>query len=222
MEDVNMRTKFDETEDLEKFFARMSFEKQVYTIRYFKKLEGKSKEQRTFIRKVKKSYLAINYEYWIAKMEPSRDKKGRLYYKKGDPVANMMNDIEWLKLGYEFMPDMMSHIASEEEYILWLAYRIASGMLSLSLVCDDSSPCGNYDNSADAVGRIENAGARYIGGAMDGVGNSRKLVRSADNEFAIYGGSYGHYGYDYPIAYVEYCNFVKRSSEITGVIALRS
>ena len=97
---------------------------------------------------------------------------------------------------------MQSGIATEYEYYLWIAYRIAKGLLTLEAVCDDSSELGNYYDAETSSRSLEKSGERTVGGFKDGIGNTAKIIKS-EGEFVAVGADYSSCGADFPAGYMD-------------------
>ena len=162
----------------------------------------------------------VNEEYYIANLEPSIDQNGRIYYKKGEAVTRGFSFNKWRQKAHEFAPECESDLATAYQLVLWYAYRIAMGYWTIEYVCYDSSSEGNYRNSPRENGKIEVSGTQKVGGACDGVGNTRKLVLYWSH-FALFGGCYGELGDERPVGSWE--SFVYPNNPLinsTGVVAL--
>jgi len=145
-------------------------------------------------------------EYYIANIEPSIDENGRIYYKAGEKVARGLSSNNWRQKAREFAPECESDLSTLYQLVLWYAYRIARGYWTVEYVCDDSSSAGNYCNFPNATHNFEVSGAREVGGASDGVGNTYKIVTSVEPVFCYFGGSYDKYGDYFPVANVDTIN----------------
>lgn len=101
-----------------------------------------------------------------------------------------------------FAPEYNSDLATAEEYVLWLAYRIARGYWTLEYVCDDSSSAGNYVDSPTASHNYDLTGQKEVGGFADGTGNICKAVKGEEKySYYLFGGMYISSGKDSPVAY---------------------
>jgi len=166
--------------------------------KWVRKTKGDTNGQAEFIKIVKKAAAKVKKDYYIANIEASIANTGKLYYKKGSVVARGLSVDEWKQKAREFAPECGSKLASKYQLVLWYAYRIAMGFWTIEYVCDDSSSAGNYWTSPNAIHKFEVSGAREVGGARDGVGNTYKIV--IDGEAVLFGGCCGDYGEMCPVA----------------------
>ena len=188
--------------------------------RWYLTQQGNTCRQKRFLEEVGKALDYIDYDYKIATLEPSLDANGRLYYKEGEKVCTILSCFEWEEVIRNFSSSCKTEIATLYELFLWYALRIAKGWLTLEFVCDDSSEKGNYLNSPNSSHKFEISGAREVGGARDGVGNSYKLVKHGAN-FVWCGGAYSHLGYQFPMATNGYYNPNCVSGFGTAVMTLK-
>ena len=133
-----------------------------------------SENKLKFIKKVERALQVVDKDYYIATIEPSIDRRGKLYYKPGNPVALNLTLKEWKEIVEEFSISRASRIATMDEVYLWYAYRIAMKYWSLDYVCNM--------RLAD-FGEVEVAGKKKSGGFADGVENTTKIVSGASNKY---------------------------------------
>ncbi|MBP3285247.1 MAG: hypothetical protein J6M02_07110 [Clostridia bacterium] len=170
------------------YFELINATKRNLVADWFSKQTGKTWRQNKFLKSVKKALEKVDYDYAIPKIEASIDENGNIYYHKGHDVCRGLAPIEWEDKAKAFAPEYQSEPGTIYELYLWYAWRIAMGYWSLEYVCDDSSGDGNYDNSPDATHDIEPSGAKNVGGAADGVGNTFKAVYD-DAGYVLCGGN---------------------------------
>jgi len=224
-----VRTKFDlsgnlinqDTADKKRYFFLMGKEEREAVKSWVTNVEGNNFEQMKFIQVVKDALNSVKYDYWISTIEPSMNKKGKLFFSPGKKVLRGISFVEWEKKGEEFLPERNSGLASLYELFLWYAWRIAKNLWSIEYVCDDSSSEGNYWNSICHAGHFEVSGNRRVGGFTDGIGNACKIVmREAD--FVMCGGYCNTVGFEYRVADIRKCEDPLNPTYIgTGVIVLR-
>lgn len=157
-------------------------------------------KQKAFLILVRKAKRVVKKFYCISEIEPSIDKDGKLYYKEGDEVMRELSCIEWRIKACEFAPEYGSDLATKYQLALWYAYRIAKGFWTIEYVCDDSSSAGNYWGSPNAAHAFEVSGAREVGGANDGTGNTCKIVIDKKGTFWKFGGAAWNFGDLQPVA----------------------
>ena len=165
-------------ENKRKYFFKMGEEERQIVKKWYK--ENK-KDFITFNRifffdQVGRALEEIDYDYWIATIEPSISDE-KLYYRKDSRVARGFDKSDWPGLARAFAPELGSRLATERELYIWYAYRIAKRYWKIEFVCDYSDS-GNYKNNIGASGRLERSGQREIGFFADGTGNTLKIVFS--------------------------------------------
>lgn len=195
---------FCKAESFMEYFDFMGSEEQRIAKEWAETAEGETNEQDKFIELTKEAGSKIKEDYYIANIEPSIDKTGKIYYKKGEVVALGLSCNQWKERAHDFAPECESELATVYQLVLWYAYRIAKGCWTIEYVCDDSSIAGNYWNSPNAAHNVEVSGAREVGGARDGVGNTCKVVTDGDAGFGLFGGNYSFDGGEYPVADVSF------------------
>ena len=175
--------------------------KEWYACRKAKKIwnDVERRTRKRFFNLLNRAVNEITEEYCIANIEPSIAQNGRIYYREGEKVARGLSCNEWKKKALEFAPECDSDLATQYQLVLWYAYRIAMGYWTVEYVCDDSSSEGNYWNSPNCVHTVEVSGARRVGGARDGVGNTKKIVTDGGVDFILFGGFFGHDGSECPV-----------------------
>lgn len=241
-------------EFLKYFFEMGPTEKRVIQ-RWYRTLdftEKRSENQKHFLHMVRHAFLACG-KYRIATIEPyvieSTEPVEHLsidYAPGQKPCCDFNVDVKlhcipWIrtktrmaledcgKAARTFAPEYGSDLATVEEYVLWLAYRIARGYWTLEYVCDDSSSAGNYVDSPTASHTFELAGQREVGGFADGIGNIYKAVKGREeNSYCVFGGMYVCSGKDYPVASYAayhhsplYLNGLPFFGDVTPVVVLR-
>lgn len=169
-----------------------------------KQKETKNRE-RGFLERVKKAVQVVNYDYWIANLEPSVN-RGKIYYAKGEKVGVGVSCYQYKQMAEAYAPERCSRLAELHELFIWYALRIVNGLWTLDYVANDSSSAGNYGNAPGSTGFWEKTGARECGGYRDGQGNTYKIVAVKDG-FALVGGDYHCHGNYLPVETVRYVNF---------------
>lgn len=216
------RTVFNKAERFIKYFDFMGSQEQNIAREWAEITEGKTDKQNEFIKLVKESGTEIKEEYYIANIEPSLAKTGKIYYKKGQKVACCLSCNEWKQKAREFAPELGSDLASKYQLALWYAYRIAKGFWTISYVCDCSMNAGNYWSSWNATHSVEPSGARVVGRARDGVGNTYKIVTDGSSGFCQFGGCYYDYGRHTPVTCILSITCMDEViSEGSGVLVLK-
>ena len=158
--------------------------------------------QKQFLRFVRRAVESIDYDYWIATLEPSVE-DGKIYYAVDESVGIGFECKKWYNMALEYAPNRGSRMAKLIELFLWYAVRIVDGEWTLEYVTRNSSSSGNYKNAPNATNNMEKTGARSCGGYKDGQGNSYKIVIvTEDNLFGIVGGDYYNDGAECPVATV--------------------
>ena len=209
----------EKSQDNAKFFTQITAEDWEKVKNWLAKQQGKTKNEKIFLARVKDALKAVNYEYWIANLEPSVT-DGKIYYAEGNAVGVGFSCNQWNQMAEEYAPERLSRLSNEYELYIWYALRIVNGLWTLDYVANDSSSAGNYRNAHEATHSMEKTGARKCGGFCDGQGNSYKIV-TREGGYALVGGSYNIYGDDCPVAdvnYFDYPNDIQYNS--SGVLVL--
>jgi len=176
----------------------------------------------SFLGRVREALRVVNYDYWIANLEPSVA-NGKIYYAEGNDVGVGFVDSKWKQMAKEYDPERGSRMATLHELFLWYALRIANGLWTLHYVESNSNTAGNYWSAPGAAGAIEKTGARECGGYRDGQGNSKKIV-TYKSECAQVGGYWLDDGTTWPVARVLYPGddqtWAAHPDHYTGVLVL--
>ena len=190
--------------DKAKFFTQITAEDRKKVKNWLTKQKGKTDREKSFLTRVKEAVKAVNYDYWIANLEPSvTDRK--IYYAEGNAVGVGFSCNQWNQMAKEYAPERFSRLSNEHELYIWYALRIVNGQWTLDYVANDSSSAGNYRNAPGATHSMEKTGARKCGGFCDGQGNSYKIV-TREGGYALVGGRYDFDGICFPVADVSYSN----------------
>ena len=208
-----------------RYFFKMGENERAIVKEWREKIQRKgSDKSKTFLYRVDTALGNVNYDYYIATIEPSI-KARKLYYEPGNEVATGLTAEQWETKAKNYAPNLGSRLASVDELILWYAYRIAKGYWSLKYVCDDSSAHGNYCNTTKNNGiKIRSSknltGVQNVGGFKDGVGNTYKIVKNDTGTFWRFGGYFQDCGWQYPVAFVEFISPHKVRGGASGVVVL--
>lgn len=211
------------------YFFRMDKMARQIVVPWLVYVKPKTKAQEEFVEVIRDmlSDSTKNYEYKIARIEPSARGCGNITYDKDSAVyRGAITAGTWEETAKEFVPGY-SRIATLEELYLFYAYRIAMGYWTIEYVCDDSSSDGNYNDSPVSSKEKDKSGAKEVGGFNDGIGNTIKLVMK-DGVPTLVGGSYEMSGKTHPVAKIfspeEYELFNRHygryADEVSGVIVI--
>ena len=205
---------------LEKYFVKISARDRERVKLWLKGQKGNTRRERKFLKLVKKAIKKIDYEYWIASIEPSYE-KGRILYEPDYVVATNISCEEWKLVAEEYAPERGSRLATIYELLLWYALRIEKGFWTLNYVAYDSSYDGNYWYSHSSSQWMDRVAAKKCGGYYDGQGNTYKIVMHK-KDFVQVGGCFSDFGDKYPVASTKYLSKVKdRKEECScGVLVL--
>lgn len=190
------------SQDKAKFFTKITAEDREKVKNWLAKQKGKSDREKSFLKRLRKAVKAVNYDYWIANLEPSVT-DGKIYYAEGNAVGVGFSSNQWMQMAKDYEPERGSRLSNEYELYIWYALRIVNGLWTLDYVANDSSSAGNYWNAPGATHSMEKTGARMCGGFCDGQGNSYKIVTREGGYALVGGGCYGN-GDGCPVAVV-YC-----------------
>lgn len=184
-----------------KHFWFMGNDERISVKEWTNKVSPLTKTQKRFVKAVKEAVVIVNYNYYIATVEPSFSLNKSIVYEKGSVITEWITTGEWQKKADDMLAtdaNWKSRLATFYELLMWYAWRISVGYWSLEYVCDDSSSDGNYMDSPTSSHKLEGSSERKIGGFYDGTGNTVKVV-THDNGFAFVGGSYRNDGKSYPV-----------------------
>lgn len=206
-------------EDKHPYFTKITAEDRDKVKNWLAKQKGETVRVKRFLGRVKEAVQAVNYDFWIANLEPSVA-NWKVYYAKGEDVGVGFSCNQYKKMAEEYATERGSRLANLHELFIWYALRIVTGFWTLDYVCNDSSSAGNYRNAPNAYRRLETTGARTCGGYGDGQGNTFKIVTVGD-DFALVGGFYFNIGDYCPVADVYYYNIPDNFRDYSsGVLVL--
>lgn len=180
------------------YFTKITVDDRKKLMEWLANQKGDTNRVKMFLGNVRMAIPKINYDFWIANMEPSVA-EGKIYYLKGENVGDIFAFKQYEKMAKEYAPERGSRLANIHELFVWYALRIANGLWTLDYVCNDSSSAGNYRNAPNHANGKEKTGARTCGGYCDGQGNTCKLVTN-DYGFSIVGGCCWNFGHKNPVA----------------------
>ena len=160
---------------------------------------AETEAQEKFLGRVEEAIEAIDYEYYIATMEPSLQ-DGAITYEKEKSVAVGLSGRQWMSKSTNYFVSSYwkSSLGTLEEGDLFKAYRVAMGYWSLGCICDNSASEGNYWENVGKHG-MSPAGVVEAGGFCDGIGNTFEIYRDKGG-IALVGGCYLSFGRMRPIA----------------------
>lgn len=183
-----------------KYFTKISAEDRNRVSEWLETTKTSSLKGNGFLNIVREALQKINYDFWIATIEPSAH-GDEIYYSEGEEVAVGFSCNEWVIMASNYSVERGSRLASALELFLWYALRIAEGKWSLEYVAIDSSSAGNFSDAPGCTGTLEKSGARCCGGYCDGQGNTYKIVAYEDTFFLI-GSNFYCRGFAYPVAHI--------------------
>lgn len=183
-----------------KYFTKISAEERKRVSEWVENTKVSTLKEKGFLNIVREALQKINYDFWIATIEPSAC-AGEIYYSEGKDVAVGFSCYEWVKMAREYARGRGSRLANALELFLWYALRIAEGKWSLNYVAIDSSSAGNFSDAPNSTGSLEKTGERCCGGYCDGQGNTYKIV-AYDDTFFLIGSNFYCRGYAYPVTHI--------------------
>ena len=190
--------------DKAKFFTKITAEDREKVKNWLAKQNGETDEEKSFLTRVREAVKVVNYDYWIANLEPSVTVTNeKIYYAKGNVVGQGYSFQQWRQMAKEYATERGSRLSNEYELYIWYALRIVNGLWTLDYVANDSSNEGNYWNAPGSTHSIERTGERKCGGFCDGQGNSFKIV-TCEGAYAMVGGEYSEHGRCCTVALVRY------------------
>ena len=182
------------------YFTKISHEDRDKVKEWLRNCKSTSNRVNDFLNIVREATEMIDYEYWIAELEPSV-KDGKIYYEEGKDVGVGFSVPQWEKMAKRFAKERGSRVASIHELYLWYALRIVDGLWTIEFVTRNSSTGGNYFDAPGASKQKDRSGQKTCGGYRDGQGNTCKIV-TIEGGYALAGGYYRRGGRDYPVAEV--------------------
>ena len=186
--------------DKAKYFTQITAEDREKVKNWLAKQKGENEKEEKFLAIVKTAVKAVNYDYWIANLEPSVT-DGKIYYAEGNAVGVGFSYNQWMNMAEEYAPERGSRLSNEYELFIWYALRIVNNMWTLNYVATNSSGAGNYSNAPGATQFMEKTGERNVGGYCDGQGNSYKMITYVGGcRYGLAGGLYRDSGYECPVA----------------------
>lgn len=143
-------------------------------------------------------------------MDPTLTEDGKnIFFQKGHMPAVGMSYYAWVNIAKRYNLGRHSRLGTRLEYGAFLGVlmkELVADGLSVSeawnTVCNDSKELGHWSDSKNDKGTFETTGSRCICGFYD-LGNTYKVLRDDDPETGVFwvaGGSFTHYGTQYPIA----------------------
>ena len=186
----------------EEFFTKITAEDREKVKKWAVKRKGRTDNEKVFLAIVKEAVQEVNYDYWIANLEPSVE-NGKIYYAENHDVGAKFSGNQWGEMAINYKPERGSRLSNLHELFIWYALRIVNKLWTLNYVANDSSSAGNYWNAPESFKSMEKTGARECGGYRVGQGNTYKIV-TREGGYALVGGYYSNFGDDYPVADVGY------------------
>ena len=116
-----------EATDKGKYFVKITEQDREKVKKWLKGQEGKTDKEKKFLEVVKYAVQKINYDYWIATIEPSV-KVGRIYHVMGENVGVDCSSYQWWQMAKEYAPELGSRLAKLQELLFWYALRIANDL----------------------------------------------------------------------------------------------
>lgn len=182
--------------------------------------KGNTKLEEGFLAILEEAIQVVDYDYWIASLEPS-ESDGKIYYAEGHTAAVGFSNKEWAHMAKKYAPERGSRLSTLYELLIWYALRIVNGLWTLYYVDKDSSSAGNYWNAPKSSKEREKTGARKCGGYADGQGNTYKIV-THEKGFVHVGGAYNFDGRECPVDEIHYEKHQHNNirNQGTGVLVL--
>ena len=192
-----------EIPDESKYFTKISAEDREKVKEWLKNQQCYSEKEKDFLYRVKIAVRIIDYDFWIATLEPSVA-NGKIYYAEGELVAGGFSGNQYKRMAEEYAPYRGSRMAELHELFLWYALRIANGLWTLDDIVKNPLNTERCWEVLRSPIHLEKTGAKECGGYRDGQRNTYKIV-TYNNGIVRVGGDDYHIGECYPIAEVEYC-----------------
>ena len=190
----------------EPFFTKITAEDREKVKKWVARQNGKTDREKAFLKRVAESIQAVNYDYWIANLEPYVE-NGKIYYAENHDVGVKFSCNQWGQMARDYKPEKGSRLSNLHELFIWYALRIVNNLWTLDYVANDSSSAGNYWNAPKSSKSMDKAGAKECGGYRDGQGNTFKFV-TREGGYALVGGGYFNNGNDYSVASVNHISYL--------------
>ena len=199
---VEYKTGGNEVKSEAKFFDTfflMGLPEREKVAEWMELVSPETEAQESFLARVEEAIEAIDYDYYIATMEPSLQ-NGAITYEKENTVAVGLSGRQWMSKASSYFVSnyWKSSLGTLEEGDLFKAYRVAMGYWSLGCICDNSASEGNYWENVRKHS-MSPAGVVEAGGFCDGIGNTFEIYRDKGG-IALVGGCYLSFGGMRPIA----------------------
>lgn len=191
----------------EEFFVKITSKEREEVANWVENKEATGIYGQYFLHVIKRALKQVDYDYWIASLEPTVV-NGRIRFIEGRKVATNYMPEEWEELCKQYAPERSSRMANLYELFIWYAWRIVKGYWTFEYVTNDASSAGNYKDSPNLYAindprhyhhDMDKAGAKECGGYKDGQGNTCKIVTHKGKYKAV-GGCYISSGKTNPIA----------------------
>lgn len=184
---------------------------------------GREKAFKELLTKVIKSGVS---DFYRPKLDPSFDFQGNICYLAGRKPAVGKSYNWWKREAEKFCPGRNSRLGTKSEYVAFLGVLlknlVASGWSindAWNAVCKNSRKLGHYWDSKGALEHLEPTGSREICGFCD-LGNTHKILAELVVGFWRVGGDYDSYGYEYPLANLDYYRFGNADCDSVGWLVL--
>ena len=93
------------------FFTKITAEDREKVKKWAAKRKGRTSKEKSFIAMVKEAVKNVEYEYWIANLEPSVE-NGKIYYAENHRVGVGWRDIQWKQMAKEYSPERGSRLCN--------------------------------------------------------------------------------------------------------------
>lgn len=166
-----------------------------------KRKTGKQERLRNRILKAIENYTAVGFFTPI--YEPSIDANGNIQYVAGVTPEIGRSVIWWSLRVEQFCPERGSRFGTEDEYFLFIAYLLKTGVIDWKRAADNSKSIGNFWDSPNSKHSLEKTGERKRGQFYGFIGNTGKFVKCTDG-YAMMGGSAYCKGCNHALADITY------------------
>lgn len=162
-------------EGKDEYFTKITEQDRKNVKNWLDETKGKTNKEEDFLDWVKHAIHEVDYDYWIATLEPSVE-DGKIYYAKNENVGVGFSFNQWKQMARSYAPERGSRLASIDELFIWYALRIVNNFWTLADVANNFPRIGDEYYTRKWYHFFNRTGKNEIGGYCDGQGNTYKIV----------------------------------------------
>jgi len=155
------------------YFFLMGDAERKLVQKWYAEQSAQNQRQERFLAIVGEALENVKYSYRISTLEPIRTINNQIEYSVGCDIYNQAELHDWEEKANNFGgTKYTSGLATLYELFLWYAYRVAMGYWTLENVC----------SKIRKNTKMKRVGANKLGGFLDGVLNTYKIVKTPDGK----------------------------------------